>query len=102
MTEDRIESASTGANGTLKGGLGRVTGDARARLEGRFDDVRTKARDAYGRAIDRLETLSERAPADLRQPVRSGLDFARRKPLVTTGIIAALAFILAGSGRRRR
>ncbi|MBX9706659.1 MAG: CsbD family protein [Caulobacteraceae bacterium] len=102
MREERIEGAATGLNGKLKGGLGRLTGDTKLQLEGKFDEVKGKALDAYGRAIDKLETLSDRAPADLREPVRTGLDFARRKPLVTTGIIAVLAFILAGSGRRRR
>jgi uncharacterized protein YjbJ (UPF0337 family) len=102
MTDERIEGAVTGANGSLKSGFGRLTGDTKLQLEGKFDEVRGKALDAYGRAIDKLETLSERAPADLREPVRTGLDFARRKPLLTTGIIAGLAFIPAGSGRLRR
>ncbi len=101
MTDERIEGAVTGANGTLKNGIGRLTGDTKLQLEGKFDEVKGKALDAYGRAIDKLDTLSERAPADLREPVRTGLDFARRKPLLTTGILAGLAFILAGSGRRR-
>lgn len=102
MTDPRIEGTATGISGRLKNGVGRLTGDTKLQLEGRFDEVKGKALDAYGRAIDKLETLSDRAPADLREPVRTGLDFARRKPLVTTGIIAVLAFILAGSGRRRR
>jgi len=102
MTDPRIEGTATGMSGRLRNGVGRLTGDTKLQLEGRFDEVKGKALDAYGRAIDKLETLSDRAPADLREPVRTGLDFARRKPLVTTGIIAVLAFILAGSGRRRR
>ncbi len=101
MTDERIEGAVTGANGKIKNGIGRLTGDTKLQLEGKFDEVKGKALDAYGRTIDKLETLSERAPADLREPVRTGLDFARRKPLLTTGILAGLAFILAGSGRRR-
>lgn len=101
MTDERIEGTATRANGAVKTGLGRLTGDTKLQLEGRFDEVKGKALDAYGRAIDKLETLSDRAPADLREPVRTGLDFARRKPLLTTGILAGLAFILAGSGRRR-
>ncbi|MBU1346225.1 MAG: CsbD family protein [Alphaproteobacteria bacterium] len=101
MTDQRIEGAATGVNGKLKRGAGDLTGDTKLQFEGRFDEVKGKALDAYGRAIDKLETLTDRAPEDLRQPVRTGLDFARRKPLLTTGIIAGLAFILAGSGRRR-
>ncbi|WP_269516233.1 CsbD family protein [Brevundimonas subvibrioides] len=101
MTEQRIEGAANGISGKLKNGLGNLTGDTRLQVEGKFEEVKGKALDAYGRAIDKLETLSERAPADLRDPINTGLDFARRKPLLTTGIIAGLAFLLAGSGRRR-
>ncbi|MEQ7155195.1 CsbD family protein [Brevundimonas aurifodinae] len=101
MTDQRIEGAANGISGKLKNGIGNLTGDTKLQVEGKFEEVKGKALDAYGRAIDKLETLSERAPADLREPVRTGLDFARRKPLLTTGILAGLAFILAGSGRRR-
>jgi uncharacterized protein YjbJ (UPF0337 family) len=101
MTDERIEGAVTGVNGKLKSGLGNLTGDTKLQLEGKFDEVKGKALDYYGRAIDQLETLSDRAPEDLRGPVKTGLDFARRKPLLTTGILAGIAFLMAGSGRRR-
>lgn len=101
MTDERIEGAVTGASGKIKNGLGNLTGDTRLQVEGKFEEVKGKALDYYGRAIDKLDTLSDRAPDDLRGPVKSGLDFARRKPLVTTGIIAGIAFLMAGSGRRR-
>ena len=54
-----------------------------------------------GRVIDSLDGFVEKAPADLREPARQGLDFARRKPLLTTGIVAGLALLLSGMGRRR-
>ena len=101
MTDERIEGAVTGASGKIKNGLGNLTGDTRLQVEGKFEEVKGKALDYYGRAIDKLDTLSDRAPDDLRGPVKSSLDFARRKPLVTTGIIAGIAFLMAGSGRRR-
>jgi uncharacterized protein YjbJ (UPF0337 family) len=101
MTDQRIEGAANGVSGKIKSGLGNLTGDTKLQVEGKFEEVKGKALDAYGRAIDKLETLSEHAPADLREPVRTGLDFARRKPLLTTGILAGLAFLIAGSGRRR-
>ncbi|WP_396593665.1 CsbD family protein [Brevundimonas sp. R86498] len=101
MTDQRIEGAANGASGKIKSGLGNLTGDTKLQLEGKFDEVKGKALDTYGRAIDKLESLSDRAPADLREPVRTGLDFARRKPLLTTGILAGLVFLIAGSGRRR-
>ena len=101
MTDERIEGAANGVSGKLKNGLGNLTGDSKLQLEGKFEEVKGKALDYYGRAIDQLETLSDRAPEDLRGPVKTGLDFARRKPLLTTGIIAGIAFLMAGSGRRR-
>ena len=74
------------------------------RIDGAATDLGGKAQEYYGRAIDGLDGLDglvERAPADLREPARTGLDFARRKPLLTTGILAGLVLLLAGSGRRR-
>ena len=101
MTDQRIEGATTGLEGKVQSGLGRLTGDARLQLDGRLNEVKGKALDAYGRVIDGLDGLVEKAPADLREPARQGLDFARRKPLLTTGIVAGLALLLGSLGRRR-
>ena len=40
-------------------------------------------------------------PVQYQDKARQGLDFARRKPLLTTGIVAGLAVLLSGLGRRR-
>lgn len=101
MTDQRIDGAADTLTGKAQSGLGRLTGDSRLQLEGKFNEVKGQARDAYGRVIDGLDGLVEKAPADLREPVRTGLDFARRKPLLTTGIVAGLAVLLSGLGRRR-
>jgi len=101
MTDQRIDGAATGLEGKAQSGLGRLTGDAKLQLDGRLNEVKGKALDAYGRVIDGLDGLVEKAPADLREPARTGLDFARRKPLLTTGIVAGLALLLSGLGRRR-
>jgi hypothetical protein len=71
------------------------------RIDAAAETLTGKARDAYGRVIDGLDGLVEKAPADLRKPARTGLDFARRKPLLTTGIVAGLALLLSSMGRRR-
>jgi uncharacterized protein YjbJ (UPF0337 family) len=101
MTDQRIEGTATELEGKAQNGLGRLTGDAKLQLDGKLNEVKGKALDAYGRVIDGLDGLVERAPADLREPARTGLDFARRKPLLTTGIVAGLAVLLSGVGRRR-
>lgn len=102
MTDQRIEGAATRAEGQVQNGLGRMTGDGRLQLEGRINEVKGKALDAYGRVIDGLDGLVEKAPANVQGHARTGLDFARRKPLLTTGIIAGLAVLLGGLGGRRR
>ncbi|SRR5690606_24248385 len=102
MTEQRLEGAATQAEGRVQNGLGRLTGDGKLQLEGRMKEVQGKALDAYGRVIDGLDGLVERAPEQYRGRARQGLDFARRKPLLTTGILAGAALLLGGLGRRRR
>lgn len=102
MTDQRIEGAATQAEGQVQNGLGRMTGDSKLQLEGKINEVKGKALDAYGRVIDGLDGLVEKAPAQYHGRARQGLDFARRKPLLTTGIVAGLAVLLSGLGRRRR
>lgn len=101
MTDQRIEGAVTQAEGGVRRGLGDLTGDTKLQLEGRLKDVQGKALDAWGRAIDGLDGLVERAPAQYQDRARQGLDFARRKPLLTTGILAGAAVLLGSLARRR-
>lgn len=102
MTDQRIEGAATEIKGKTQSGLGRLTGDAKLQLDGRFNEVKGKALDAYGRVIDGLDGLVEKAPVQYQDKARQGLDFARRKPLLTTGLVAGALVVLGSlSGRRR-
>jgi uncharacterized protein YjbJ (UPF0337 family) len=101
MTDQRIEGAADTVTGKVQSGLGRMTGDSKLQLDGKLNEVKGKAKDAYGRVIDGLDGLVEKAPAQYQGKAREGLDFARRKPLLTTGIVAGLAVLLTGLGRRR-
>lgn len=101
MTDQRIEGVATEIEGKTKNGLGRLTGDSKLQVEGKLKEYEGKARDAYGRVIDGLDGMVGRAPADLQEPARKGLEFARRKPLLTTGILAGAAILLSSLGRRR-
>ena len=102
MTDQRIEGAATELEGNVQNGLGRLTGDSKLQFDGKLNEVKGKALDAYGRVIDGLDGLVEKAPVQYQDRARQGLDFARRKPLLTTGIVAGLAVLLSGLGRRRR
>lgn len=101
MTDQRIEGAAVELEGKVQNGLGRLTGDSKLQVEGKLNEVKGKAKDAYGRVIDGLDGIVAKAPADLQEPARKGLDFARRKPLLTTGILAGAAVLLSSLGRRR-
>jgi uncharacterized protein YjbJ (UPF0337 family) len=101
MTDQRIEGLATDIEGKTQAGLGDLTGDSRLQVEGRLNQVKGQALDAYGRVIDGLDGLVAKAPVQYQDKARQGLDFARRKPLLTTGIVAGLAVLLSGIGRRR-
>jgi uncharacterized protein YjbJ (UPF0337 family) len=106
MTDERIKGAAEQIAGKARNGFGRLTGDRSLQLDGRMEEYRGRARDAYGRVIDGLDGLVAKAPVAkapgrYQDTARKGLDFARRKPLLTTGIVAGLAVVLGGLGRRR-
>lgn len=100
MTDQRIQGKAEVLGGRIQDGVGGLTGNDRLQAEGKLNEIKGKARDAYGRVIDSLDGLVEKAPAQYQETARKGLDFARAKPLLTTGIVAGLAFILSRAGRR--
>ena len=101
MTDQRIEGAALQTEGQIQTGAGRLTGDSKLQLDGRMKEVKGQALDANGRDNDGLDGLVAKAPAQYQDKARQGLDFARRKPLLTTGIVAGLAVLLGSMGRRR-
>lgn len=101
MTDQRIEGTGEKTLGKARSALGRLTGDRKQQIEGHLTEYKGKARDAYGRVIDGLDGLIDKAPTQYQGKAREGLDFARRKPLLTTGIVAGLAVLLGALGRRR-
>ena len=101
MTDQRIEGAATTLTGKAQEALGKLTGDSKLQIDGKLNEVKGKALNAYGRVIDGLDGMVDKAPADLQEPARKGLDFARHKPLLTTGIIAGAAILLGSLGRKR-
>ena len=101
MTDQRVDGFATKMTGKAKDGLGRLTGDDTLRAEGQFDQVKGRASELYGQAMDQLDRLVDRAPVGVQDRARSTLAVARRKPLLTTAIVAGLGIILARSGSRR-
>lgn len=102
MDTTRIEGAATGFNGRVQRAAGDLTGDSKLKADGRLNEIKGQALDAYGRVIDGLGKSLHRVPTQYQDRARQGLDFARNKPLLTTGIVAGAAILLSGLLGRRR
>ena len=57
MTDQRIDGVASTLEGKTQSGLGKLTGDSKLQLDGKFNEVKGKALDAYGRVIDGLDGL---------------------------------------------
>jgi uncharacterized protein YjbJ (UPF0337 family) len=100
MADQRIDGAFDQAIGKAKNGLGSVTGDAKMQIEGAAKEMGGQAKAAYGRIIDGLDGLADKAPPEVRDPAKRGLEFARNRPLLTTGLVVGAAVLLSRLGRR--
>jgi uncharacterized protein YjbJ (UPF0337 family) len=54
MDKDRVEGAATNAKGKVKEAVGKVTGDAKLKSEGRADQIAGKVQNAVGGAKDAI------------------------------------------------
>jgi uncharacterized protein YjbJ (UPF0337 family) len=52
MDENRIAGSARNLGGRVEEGVGRVTGDARTQVEGKFNQAAGAAQDLYGQAVD--------------------------------------------------
>lgn len=99
MTEERIEGAGDKFTGRLQEGIGRLLGDPKTQVEGSWNRVKGGALDAFGRAVDALDSQVDRAPESVRPQARRALSVAREKPVATMLGLAAVTYLLT---RRRR
>jgi uncharacterized protein YjbJ (UPF0337 family) len=52
MNEDRISGTAGNLGGEVEESVGRVTGDPKTQIEGKFDQATGTAQDLYGQAAD--------------------------------------------------
>ena len=52
MDEDRISGTARNVGGKIEEGVGRLTGDARAQIQGKLDQAAGAAQDLYGQTAD--------------------------------------------------
>ena len=101
MTDQRIEGAATEFDGKAKNGLGKIFGDSKLQMDGKLDEAKGAALNVYGQAMDGLDGLVRYAPAQYQDRARSTIAAARKRPILTTAIVAGLGLLLARAGRRR-
>ena len=101
MTDQRIEGAATEFKGEAQNGLGGLIGDRKLQFDGAVNQAKGKALDVYGQAMDKLDGLVQHVPASMQEQARSTIATARRKPILTTAIVAGIGLLLLRSGRRR-
>ena len=61
MNKDHIEGAFSEAKGTIKEGVGNVTGDAKTEAEGKVDQFAGRAQQAWGDARDAIDDVTGEA-----------------------------------------
>lgn len=101
--DNRISGAVTRARGAAERIAGDSLGDLGLQVRGRADELRGRAVESYGWVVNQAERLAADLPVELRDVADRGVDFARRKPLVTAGIVAGVVAVLLGAlaGERR-
>lgn len=104
MTDERIDGAAYQATGKAQKGFGKLVGDQKLQVEGALNDAKGRSLDQFGKAMDAVDRLVEKAPADYRDKARAVAGEARKRPLVTTLSVAGVGLLLMGmltrGGRR--
>jgi uncharacterized protein YjbJ (UPF0337 family) len=70
MTDDRIAGTARNWGGKVQEGAGKVTGDVKTEMEGKFNQVAGAAEDLYGQAKD----AANQAADSVRQTARDATD----------------------------
>jgi len=105
MTDQQINAGLSQAEGKAQKGVGKVLGDQKLQVEGAYNDAKGRSLDQFNKAMDAVDRLVEKAPADYRPKAREVAAAARKKPLVTTLSAAGVGLLVAGllsRGLKRR
>ncbi len=105
MTDQQINAGLSQAEGKAQKGVGKVLGDQKLQVEGAYNDAKGRSLDQFNKAMDAVDRLVEKAPADYRPKAREVAAAARNKPLLTTLSAAGVGLLVAGllgRGLKRR
>ena len=101
MNEDRIEGSVRTIGGKVQEAAGRLTGDAKTRVEGEVNQAAGRAQGLYGQArdaaADAVGAIEEGAET-VEDAVR---DFVENRPYTTAAIALGIGWMIGTMGRRR-
>lgn len=96
MTDERINGAADQVKGKAQKVVGKLVGDQKLEVEGAYNDAKGRSLEQFGKAMDAIDRLVEKAPENYRPKAREVAAAARERPLVTTLSVAGVGLLLAG------
>nr|WP_314433239.1 CsbD family protein [uncultured Brevundimonas sp.] len=96
MTDEQINGGAAQVQGKAQKAFGKLVGDQKLEVEGAYNDAKGKSLEQFGKAMDAVDRLVEKAPENYRPKAREVAAAAREKPLLTTLSVAGVGLLLAG------
>src|SRR5712671_6408143 len=97
MNEDRMTGTAKNIGGKLEEGLGRVTGDLKAQVEGAAQQVAGSAQELYGQAKDTAANAARETAETVEDFLRKSIE---SRPYTTAAIALGIGFLIGRMGRR--
>ena len=101
MTDQRIHSLGEDLARETGNGFGGALEERRRQAGEALTQAKGSYLGVYGQAMDKLESLAPHLPAGVQEHARSTIATARKRPFLTTAIVAGLGLLLLRGGRRR-
>ena len=99
MDENRTIGTAKNLGGKVEEGFGRVTGDAKTKVQGKMKQAEGSIQDLYGQAVDAAEDTIDavrKMPASLDDTIRH---YIENNPYTTAAIALGLAWLIGRSHR---
>lgn len=97
MNEDRIDGVATQMGGQVKSKIGNAIGDAGMESEGMADQIKGRAQNLYGSAVDAANDAYDRLPPVARQNIDRAYGKARNHPAITLAIAGGIGLLAFGA-----
>jgi uncharacterized protein YjbJ (UPF0337 family) len=97
MNEDRIEGAATQFGGKVKSKIGNAIGDTGMEAGGMADQVKGRAQNLYGSAVDAANDAYDRLPPKARKNIDRAYGKARNHPAITLAVAAGIGLLAFGA-----